>query len=310
MLDQALSPRYDVASLAAIGRREVQEDAIEAHFPAGAGAGFVVLADGMGGHSAGDVASRIVVSAVSEEMRDLIGHPERLERNIGPALRGAADEANRQVRRQVQQCPDLRGMGATLVATVILGNRLYWISVGDSPLFLLRGDRLRRLNVDHSMARLLDAQVRSGAISRDQADRDPDRHCLTSVLFGHPVPEIDCRERPLELGQGDILLAASDGILALGEAGIAATLWRFRDQPSAEIGARLMQQISEKDDPEQDNVTLCVVRIARPEAVARRAEIVAARALTLRIGAAPAPMTPAPAGASAAAVRVFCRNEG
>lgn len=279
MLDQLIPPHYDVASLASIGRRMLQEDAMAAHFPAGAGLGYIVLADGMGGHKAGDVASKIVVSAVYDEMRELIDNPNYLERNIGHVLRRVVGEANQRVRDYIMSRPDQHGMGATLVAPVFLHNRLYWISVGDSPLYLLRGEKLSRLNHEHSMARRLDAQVRSGLITQYQADQDPDRYCLTSVLFGHQVPEIDCRERPLNLEAGDIIVVASDGILALNEERIAETLYQFRDRPSAEIGAALMQRISEADDPDQDNVSVCVVKVEAAEAAVRRAEIVAARAI-------------------------------
>lgn len=282
MLDSPSLMHYDVACLAAVGQREQQEDAMDLHFPAGAGLGYVVLSDGMGGHASGDVASKLVVSAMSEEMRDHIEQPEYLERNIGKVLRQALQGANERVREHVLSRPEKKGMGATLVAPVILQNRLYWISVGDSPLYLMRGDRMRRLNLEHSMARRLDAQVRCGMITQSQAERDPDRHCLTSVLFGHHVPEIDCRERPVDLEEGDVLIVASDGILALDEARIAECLYQFRERPSAEIAAMLLQRITEVGDPEQDNVSVCLVKVGVDAASTRRAQIVSDRAIARR----------------------------
>ncbi len=273
---------YDAASLAAVGRRDLQEDTLAMHFPAGSGLGYIVLADGMGGHSAGDVASKIVVETFFHELRDHIGQPEVLERNIGAVLRQAMQEANQRVNQQVSARPDQRGMGATLVAPVILSNRLYWISVGDSPLYLLRGEKLMRLNHEHSMARRLNHQVKRGLISHMQAEQNPDRHCLTSVLFGHDVPEIDCRDRPLDLKAGDILVVASDGLLVLDETRIAALVYQYRDQTSAEISARLLHEIREHDDPDQDNVTLCVVKVGAGQVAVRQAELPAARAVSSR----------------------------
>ncbi len=278
MLDQ-LAYLYDAAVLAAIGRRDVQEDAMALHFPTGARLGYLVLADGMGGHAAGDVASAIVVQEVFDELQLYLDDPTYLEGNIGAILRYAMERANRQLTRYTTERPDRRGMGATLVAPLIVANRLYWISVGDSPLYLLRGNRLSRLNQEHSQAHRLDRMVRRGLISQTAADQDPDRHCLTSVLLGETVPEIDCRDRPLDLLDGDIVIAASDGLLFLDEARIAALVHDNRDRPSADIAASLLQDLSDRDDPHQDNVSLCVLKVsaqtvqtpqARPVVIPRR----------------------------------------
>ena len=254
---------YDAATAAAIGRRDLQEDAIATHFPAGSGLGYIVLADGMGGHAAGDVASKIVVQEFFEELRLYADDPSYLERNIGTILRFAMDRANGQVARHTSYWPDQRGMGATLVAPLFVRNRLYWISVGDSPLYLLRGNRMSRLNQEHSVASRLDQLVTNGVISQRQADQDPDRFCVTSVLLGEAVTEIDCRDRPLVLLDGDILIVATDGLLFIEETRIAGLVYDSRDQSSAEISARLLQEIRDRDDPDQDNVALCVVKVRR-----------------------------------------------
>ena len=259
---------YDMSLASAIGRRDLQEDAVEGHFPAGQGLGYVVLADGMGGHAAGDVASRIVVQEFSAELARYAYDPDLLERNVGVILRRAMSRANRKVASHAFSQPARRGMGATLVAPLIVRNRLYWISVGDSPLYLLRGDRMSRLNQEHSVAQRLDRMVMSGLISQVEADRNPDRFCLTSVLVGVDVPEIDCRDRPIELQDGDILIVASDGILSINEHRIAKQVFDSRALPSTEINTRLLQDIDAANDPYQDNVSLCVVKIrARMDAL-------------------------------------------
>jgi serine/threonine protein phosphatase PrpC len=270
MLDE-VEYLYDTATAATIGRRELQEDAIATHFPAGSGLGCIVLADGMGGHAAGDVASRIVVQEFLEELRTYAEDPPILERDIGVILRHAMNRANGQVALHATSRPDQNGMGATLVAPLIVRNRLYWISVGDSPLYLLRGNRMSRLNQEHSMARRLDRMVTKGLISQTEADQNPDRDCLTSVLFGAVVPEIDCRDHPLDLVDGDILIVASDGLLFIDEPRIAALVYGARDRPSAEISARLLKEIRDRDDPDQDNVCLCVVKVGKPASVAEPA---------------------------------------
>ena len=260
MLDEC-KYQYDAASMAAIGRRDLQEDAIAVHFPVGSDLGYIVLADGMGGHAAGEVASKIVVREFYDELRQHLGDPSHFEGNAGTILREAMDRANGEVARHAADWPEQEGMGSTLVAPILVRNRLYWISVGNSPLYLLRGRRLTRLNQEHSMARRLERLVQNGLISQTDADHDPDRDCLTSVLLGTRVSEVDCRDQPLDLIDGDVVIVASDGLLFLDEAEIAALVYDNRNLPSAEISARLLQEIRDHDDPYQDNVAVGVVKV-------------------------------------------------
>ena len=255
--------QYDAASALSKGGRELQEDAVTSHFPAGAGHGFVVLADGMGGHAAGDVASTLVVQEVTAALRPFSADPEDLEASIGPHFDRALERANAMVARRTAIQPELHGMGATLVASLIVGNRLYWISVGDSPLYLLRGLRLSRLNQEHSLARRMDRMVSNGLMTRGEADENPDRDCLTSVIHGEAIAEIDRRDHPLDLMDGDIVIVASDGLQTLSDSRIAALVHASRSRPSAEILARLLNEINGMDDPDQDNVSICVVKIAK-----------------------------------------------
>lgn len=259
---------YDAASAISQGRRDQQEDAVAADFPAGAGIGFAVLADGMGGHAAGDVASGIVVTEVFSELKLRAADPGGFERDIGGLLREAASSANDCVAHHVASYPGAYGMGATLVAPVLVGDRLYWISVGDSPLFLFRDGRLRRLNEDHSLTPQIDYLAASGLMPAEEALNHPDRNCLTSVLIGQPIPMIDCPDRPVRLAEGDLVLAASDGLLFLPDERIEAILAAHAGEPSAMIGARLLRALEDLDDPDQDNVSLCVIQVSRQAAPA------------------------------------------
>ncbi len=257
---------YDAATAISQGRREEQEDAISTDFQIGAPIGFAVLSDGMGGHAAGDVASKIIVTEVFSELKLQSGAPERFEREIGAILREAALSANQCLRGHVNAHPEARGMGATLVAPVFAGRRLYWISVGDSPLLLYRDGVLQRLNEDHSMAPQIDFMAEAGLIAAEVAHNHPDRGCLTSVLIGDEVTRIDCPSEPVMLRGGDVVIAASDGLQTLSEEAIAAVIARCgADAPAAEIAGSLLAEVERAEDPEQDNVTIAVVRIRDPE---------------------------------------------
>lgn len=263
---------YDASMVIEQGRRSRQEDAIVSDFPAGNGFGFVVLADGMGGHAAGDMASKIVVTEVFSELKMQSGDPKDLEARIGDILCAAARSANDCIGHYSSQSRDSAGMGATLLAPVLMEDRLYWISVGDSPLYLFRDGNLQRLNEIHSVMTQIDYLVDSGMMAREEAVNHPDQQCLTSVLIGCEIPQIDCRAVPVRLEHGDILIAASDGLQVLGDERIEELLRFTRQQGAAQIAEGLLQDIARQDDPEQDNVSFCVVKILRQSEMAEAAD--------------------------------------
>ena len=256
---------FDVASAVSIGQRDVQEDALICDFPIGAPLGFAVLSDGMGGHAAGDTASKIVVTEVFAELKLQSGDPDALEADITSILQGAAHSANDCIGAHSGSNPEAKGMGATLVAPVLLRDHLYWVSVGDSPLFLFRDSALSQLNQDHSMAPQIDFLARTGLIEFEDACNHPDRQCLTSVLAGCDIARIDCPETPVQLQGGDIVIAASDGLQFLDDDEICDLLNEYSTDSSARIAAALLRCLEELDDPDQDNVSFCVIRVCDGE---------------------------------------------
>ncbi|WP_248298282.1 PP2C family serine/threonine-protein phosphatase, partial [Tabrizicola sp. YIM 78059] len=268
MMWRSREPRYDVASGISQGARDYQEDAITADFPVGAEAGFVVLADGMGGHAAGDVASKIVLTEVYSELKFHFADVDAFEARAPEILRGVAELANETLRQHMQTHPETAGMGATLVVPCLVENRLWWLSVGDSPLFLYRNGRLSQLNEDHSMAPQIDFMVKSGLMDAEVAAHHPDRNCLISVLMGTRIPRIDCPARPFELQAGDIVICASDGLQFLSNAQIERVLGKYRKSRSTEIAERLLEELTRLDDPDQDNISFTVIKVndasARP----------------------------------------------
>jgi serine/threonine protein phosphatase PrpC len=261
MIWRSREPRYDVASGISQGARDYQEDAITADFPVGAEAGFVVLADGMGGHAAGDVASKIVLTEVFSELKFHFADVAAFEARAPEILRSVADLANETLRQHTRSHPETDGMGATLVVPALVENRLWWISIGDSPLFLFRGGKLIQLNEDHSMAPQIDFMVKSGLMDPQVAANHPDRNCLISVLMGTRIPKIDCPPRPFELKQGDIVVCSSDGLQFLTNAQIEKVLNRYRKSRSTEIAERLLDELIKLDDPDQDNISFTVIKV-------------------------------------------------
>jgi len=262
-------PRFDVASAICQGGRDYQEDAIVTDFPFGADSGVVVLADGMGGHAAGDVASKIVVTEVFSELKFESANFTDFEAEIPTYLTSSAVNANNVVREHVQAHPETKGMGATLVSLVLIENRMYWMSIGDSPLFHFRNGKMQQLNEDHSMAPQIDFMVKSGLMDEEAGRNHPDRNCLTSVILGDRVAKSDCPKTPFELEVGDIVVVSSDGLQYLEDAKIQKILHRYRRKKAAEIAGHLLEAIEALADPDQDNCTFSVIKLNHNKPVIR-----------------------------------------
>lgn len=247
-----------VATAQITGARDRQEDALAVHMlaaDAGAHAGelLLVLADGMGGHAGGEVASRLVVERFCTAYTS---SPE----NIPGALRSSLNIANEKLAEYVAETPRLRGMGSTLVAAVLQGDRLYWISVGDSPLWVYREAALQRLNADHSMVPLLDDMVRTGLMDREDALADVRRNLLRSALAGKALELVDLCEEPCRLQAGDIVVLASDGVVTLAADQMVGVLQNPGNKSLQELAGDLMTSIEATGRSGQDNASVILYR--------------------------------------------------
>lgn len=252
----------EVASAICQGARPYQEDSLIADVTDGAQLSMVILSDGMGGHAAGDVASKIVVTEMFSELSFRGELMMASSEAMCDSLRMAALAANERIAHHTAAHPQTDGMGATLLNIIVQKNKLHWISIGDSPLFLFRGGKLRQLNQDHSMAPQIDLWVKAGLIPDHMAHNHPDRNVLTSVLCGEEITYIDCPEEPFELRRGDIILVASDGLQFLSDAGIAKVLRKGRSDTPQKICDALMKAVLSLGDPGQDNVSFAVLKVA------------------------------------------------
>ncbi len=257
--------RFDCVTAQRPGRRDQQEDAIVSSFPACTDLGFAVLADGMGGHAAGNIASKIVVSEVFSEL--LFQSDAILSKGASLAgiLRAAARAADDCIAAHIRANPECVGMGSTLIAMLVCRGALWWISIGDSPLFLFRDGILKQLNEDHSLGPQIDYMVSQGLLDPMTGRNHPDRNVLTSALFGKSVTHIDCPDKPLVLRPSDLLIVASDGLQFLENDRIAQVLGFHGDSASTTIANALLGALAELDHPDQDNITFSVIRVLRAD---------------------------------------------
>ena len=222
------------------GARPYQEDSW-ALSTLGDGSLLAVVADGMGGHAGGAVASRTAVDAFVHAIEQ------------GGALPDGLAAANAAIAKAAAGKAELTGMGATLVAVQVRGDEVRWISVGDSPLFLVSAGTLERLNADHSMAPQIDALVKRGMLTADEAEHHPGRHTLREAVMGQPIKLIDKGSR--RLGPDVKLLLCSDGVQSLSEAEIAASAIKPADG--------MIQAVLAAAKEHQDNITVVKLERAR-----------------------------------------------
>jgi protein phosphatase len=238
-----MRPEIDFAGRAIQGQREDQEDYLA--FEQLGDRTILVLADGAGGEAAGEHASRNAVLGFLEcfaQSNDA----------IAPTLFAALHEGNRRVAAFIDGAPaEHAAMATTLVAAVVEERELRWISVGDSPLLLFRAGRLVRLNADHSIP------ARSNAAPGTS-------NLLRSALGGQSIAMIDWRREAYALEEGDVILAASDGLLTLSLPEIASHLAVLTAENAVVIANELLRLVKAKAKVNQDNVTVGIMKVSAP----------------------------------------------
>jgi len=235
-----------------IGERELQEDYSVINFLKQQTELLFVLADGMGGHAGGEVASK---TAVDTFVKTFVEYPsESIPAKLGAALQ----QANNELASTIKAQPDLDGMGCTLVGMHLGSQGANWISVGDSPLFLIRKNQIIRLNEDHSMAPLIEKSLLEGKISQEEANNHPHRHVLRSAVTGGELALIDTPPNTYGLFAGDIVLLASDGVLTLTDEEILRTVKGVNGLQADSITSAILSAVRAKRRQRQDNTTVQV----------------------------------------------------
>jgi protein phosphatase len=216
-----------------------------------AGPRLLVIADGVGGHAAGEVASSVAVASMAALDEDSPGG-DLLER-----LANAVNGANRHLRDMVTGDPDLKGMGTTLTALLRAGSRFGLVHVGDSRAYLLRGATLQQLTHDHTFVQAL---VDEGRITAEEADHHPQRNLITNSLDGREDIELDLSVR--ETRAGDRYLLCSDGLSGVvSEDTLRDTLV---DEADADVVVERLVDLALKGGG-PDNITAIVADVVEVE---------------------------------------------
>jgi serine/threonine protein phosphatase PrpC len=264
-VDTTAALELSVAKLTDVGRaRPHNEDYVDCKIPsdpqllARRGSIFLV-ADGMGGHQAGEVASRGAVEAVLENYFADATH------DVPTSLVRAFRFANQKLHTQAQADSSKGGMGTTLVAAVVLGRRVYVANVGDSRAYLINRTGITQITEDHSW---VEEQVRAGLLTMEQAKRHPQRNLVTRALSSKPSVEVDLFEG--EINAGDTILLCSDGLTGRVEDAEIASI--VRQHPPHQATEKLVALANERGG--NDNITVLIVN-AQEEAATVKAPALA-----------------------------------
>lgn len=233
-------------------RRPINEDS----FRLCPGIQLYLVADGMGGHAAGDVASLMAVNEVAEYVEQaLMGEYSKDEEtpDYEDVLRLAIQNANRKIIQATHNRKDLRGMGTTVVTVLIRGNRLFAASVGDSRIYLIRDNEVRMLTTDHSWVNM---QVRLGNMTSEESKLHPMRNVITRALGTQREVEVDTFIDDLK--DNDHIVMCTDGLSnMLGDEEIARITLRH-DTDLKQTVEELIQRANNRGG--DDNITAVVLR--------------------------------------------------
>ena len=248
-------PGIEAASLTDVGRQRANNEDSFLYWEPTSDEDFrrkgrlAVVADGMGGYEGGQEASRLAVETVRSVYDNALGADPQ------ETLIGAFASAHQNIQRFASEHPQFYGMGTTCTAVAIVDHQLYFAHVGDSRLYLIRGETITRLTRDHSYVGRL---VESGIVRSEDAETHPQRHILTAALGSGREVTPHVPEQPVPLEQGDSLLLCSDGLWGLvGDPELSQVV---RANAPAEVCQKLVALALERGGP--DNITVLILRVS------------------------------------------------
>lgn len=261
-----LTDTLEIVRITDVGqRRDHNEDAVASD----AEMGLVILADGMGGYNAGEVASEIAVLTLVAELKETMQElpPGQVDPQTGMQAESrllveAVTKANESIYSVSQSQPQCAGMGTTLVTGLFTNDKLLVGHIGDSRMYRFRGETLEQITEDHS---LLNEQIKSGLITPEQAKYSSNKNLVTRALGIDPEVELELHEHAVEVG--DIYLLCSDGLSDLVEdEDIQLTLASL--SANLELAANQLVQMA-NDNGGKDNISVILARVLKPFSVER-----------------------------------------
>ena len=233
------------------GRRDYQQDYFSIKYLEN-GAILFILADGMGGYKGGEIASKLAVDTFEKDFK--------VSNDISKSLNQSLQKANESIYQYKEQNKDVKSMGTTLIVLYLIKDEFQWISVGDSPLFLIRDNKIARINANHSVAGLLELQVKQGEVTQKEVENNPNRHMLTSALDGNDLTTVET-SRVMKLNENDKIILASDGVETISKEEILGIA--ISTDNSKAVCLKIIEAIESRAKENQDNATLIYIDVEK-----------------------------------------------
>lgn len=237
----------EVSSATSTGRiRPLNEDSHFVSQPDASGTVLAIVADGMGGHNAGEVASGKAVGIVQ---KDALG---KCGKNAKDVLIKAVNDANREIYEMSINAKNLSGMGTTMTACVAEEGSATAVQVGDSRLYLIRGDKITQITKDHSLVEML---LENGKITKEEARRHPQKNIITRAVGTDRTVDADIYDFATE--KGDVILLCSDGLVNMVEDNDILSV--INESKTLDDAAKRLVAAAE-DAGGTDNITVILIR--------------------------------------------------
>jgi len=252
----------EIGALSDVGRqRDSNQDQVGYSKSADNKTVLAIVADGMGGHQGGEVASRLAVELILEDYGN--GEQHVLS---AKELKRYFDRVNTAIYHQAQGSAALQGMGTTLVSLAIAQGMARYAFVGDSRLYLLRAGVCRQLSKDHTVVAEM---LKQGLITAEAAAVHPDKNVITRAIGTYPNVDVDSSNKPLPIKIGDCFLLCSDGLHDLvNSTEMQQALVEHTAQQTCEV---LIQLANSRGG--HDNISVLVVKVLQPAAFAKNTPI-------------------------------------
>lgn len=205
-----------------------------------------IVADGMGGHNAGDFASRFAVEEFVRQIKQGKG------KTLIQTMEESVQNANRMLLEQAAERPELKGMGTTFVAATICGETMYVANIGDSRLYLISGEEISQVTQDHS---LVEEMIRRGELRREDGRFHPNKNVITRAMGANVGVVPDFFE--VCLRQGDIILLCSDGLSNMMDDTEIFSVVKMHREDVAKAGEELLRLANEYGG--RDNISIVLV---------------------------------------------------
>lgn len=250
--------RIQTGVASSIGMRNYQQDAamVENEYAyMDTNKMIAILCDGMGGLDGGELASNLCANTLYKDF-----HSVDVSENVAGFLRVSIDKLDSAINSLRDSDGKPLNAGTTLACVIIIDNKLYWASVGDSRIYLIRGTEIAQITVDHNYRMLLDRKVKTGAISEEEAQSHPKREALISYIGMCGVRYIDMNPNHFQLMDGDHILLCSDGLYrSLDETEIKTAIDESHGNMD-DAAKTLISMATDKQKRDQDNTTVVVIK--------------------------------------------------